>query len=61
KAGDGRSDVPAAPPGSTQVAVNRGEGRSSILWIVAAIAAASVILGAAPTWRRYRKKSDLGS
>ena len=58
---DGRSAVLAAPPGSTQVAVNRGEGRSSILWIVAAIAAASVILGAAPTWRRYRKKSDLGS
>ena len=60
-AGDGRSAVLAAPPGSTQATVNRGEGRNSILWIVGAVAAASVILGAAPAWRRYRKKSDLGS
>ena len=58
---DGRTAGLAAPSGSTQATVNRGEGRNSILWIVGAVAAASVILGAAPAWRRYRKKSDVGS
>ncbi len=55
------SEGPGGGPPSTLVAVNRREGGSSILWIVGAIAAGTAVLGAAPAWKRYRKKSDVGS
>ena len=53
--------VLSAAPATLGLQIDRGEGRGSILWIVGAAGAAAAILGAAPAWRRYRKKSDLGS
>ncbi|MEP7216662.1 MAG: lamin tail domain-containing protein [Anaerolineaceae bacterium] len=59
--GENAPSLPQAAPEKAQLAVDRGEGGSSILWMVAAAVAVAAILGAAPAWRRYRKKSDLGS
>ena len=61
RAKEGPTAVLSAAPATLGLQVDRGEGRGSILWIVGAAGAAAAILGAAPAWRRYRKKSDLGS
>ena len=61
KKGDNPPDLPQGAPEKAQITLDRGEGGSSILWIVAAAGAGAALLGAGPAWRRYRKKSDLGS
>ncbi|MEP6872139.1 MAG: lamin tail domain-containing protein [Anaerolineaceae bacterium] len=59
--GENPPGLPPGAPEKAQVTLDRGEGGSSILWIVAAVGAGAALLGAGPAWRHYRKKSDLGS
>lgn len=61
KAGAPQSSGVLAAGGAAPAAVNRGEGAGSILWIVAAASAGSLVAGAPLAWRRYRRKSNLGS